>query len=106
MDMMKMMQQAKDMQDKMQTMQKELENVEVQGQSGGGMVVVTMTCKGQMRNIEIAPEAITPEDPEMLQDLIIAATNDAKAKGDETLAERTREMMASMGLPADVKLPF
>jgi len=106
MDMMKMMQQAKEMQDKMTAMQGELENVEVTGQSGGGMVNVTMTCKGQMRGIKIAPEVITPEDPEMLEDLIVAAVNDAKSKGDQMLADRTREMMGSMGLPGDIKLPF
>lgn len=106
MDMMKMMQQAKQMQDKMQQMQAELANVEVSGQSGGGMVNVTMTCKGEMRKVEIAPEVIDPTDSEMLGDLIVAACNDAKAKADQTMAQRTQEMMASMGLPGDIKLPF
>ena len=106
MDMMKMMKQAKEMQDKMQSMQADLANIEVTGTSGGGMVQTVMTCKGVMKDITISPEAIDPSDAGMLQDLIIAAVNDAKAKGDATLAERTKEMMASMGLPADVKLPF
>lgn len=106
MDMMKMMQQAKQMQDKMQTMQAELENVEVTGSAGGGMVTAVMTCKGMMKDIKIAPEVIDPNEADVLQDLIIAAVNDAKAKGDQTLAERTQEMMSSMGLPADIKLPF
>lgn len=106
MDMMKMMQQAKQMQDKMMQMQKDLENVEVTGQSGGGMVQTTMTCKGHMRSVKIAPEVITPEDPDMLEDLIVAAVNDAKTKADETLAQRTKDMMGSMGLPSDIQLPF
>ena len=106
MDMAKMMQQAKQMQDRMMQMQADLENVEVTGQSGGGMVVATMTCKGVMKDLKIAPEVIDPSDPDMLQDLVIAAVNDAKAKGDQTLAERTKEMMSSMGLPADMNLPF
>ncbi len=106
MDMMKMMKQAKEMQDKMQSMQGEMENIEVNGTSGGGMVTVTMTCKGTMRGIEIASDAIDPAEPEMLQDLIIAAVNDAKAKADQTMADRTKEMMSSMGLPADIKMPF
>jgi DNA-binding YbaB/EbfC family protein len=106
MDMMKMMQQAKEMQDRMTVMQQELEHVEVEGQSGGGMVTVTMTCKGHMRGIKLSPEIITPEDPEMLEDLIVAAVNDAKSKGDATLADLTKYMMGSMGLPADIKLPF
>ena len=106
MDMMKMMKQAKEMQDKMQRMQADLENVEVKGVSGGGLVETTMTVKGVMKDIRISPDVIDPADPEMLQDLVIAAVNDAKGKGEQTLAERTKEMMASMGLPADIKLPF
>jgi hypothetical protein len=106
MDMMKMMQQAKEMQNKMQKMQAELGNVEVTGQSGGGMVTVTMTCKGEMRKVEIAPEVMDPTDPEMVGDLVVAACNDAKSKADQTLAERTKEMMSSMGLPSNIDLPF
>jgi DNA-binding YbaB/EbfC family protein len=106
MDMMKMMAQAKEMQDKMMQMQKDLENVEVEGESGGGMVTVTMTCKGVLKGIKIAPEVISPTDPEMLEDLIIAAVNDGKSKGDAKLADETKSMMGSMGLPSDIKLPF
>jgi len=106
MDMMKMMQQAKEMQDKMMEMQKGLENVEVIGESGGGMVRVTMTCKGVMKGIKISPEVISPSDPEILEDLIIAAVNDGKSKGDGKLADETKAMMGSMGLPSDIKLPF
>jgi hypothetical protein len=106
MDMMKMMQQAKQMQDKMGQMQKDLENVEVTGQSGGGMVEAKMTCKKTMTGLKIAPEAIDPSDPSMVEDLVIAAVNDAVAKADEKMAEETKSMMSSMGLPADIKLPF
>ena len=106
MDMMKMMQQAKVMQDKMQQMQAELANVEVTGQSGGGMVVVTMTCKGEMKNVKIAPEVMDPTDPDMVGDLVVAACNDAKSKADKTLADRTKEMMQSMGLPGNIELPM
>jgi DNA-binding YbaB/EbfC family protein len=106
MDMMKMMQQAKEMQEKMQAMQAKLQEQEVVGQSGGGMVSVTMTCKGEMRDVKIAPEVIDPTDPEMLEDLIKAACNDAKAKADEKLADETKAMMGGMGLPSDMKLPF
>ena len=106
MDMMKMMKQAKEMQDKMQTMQADMENVEVVGTSGGGLVEVTSTCKGLMKNIKISPDVIDPNDPDMLQDLIVAAANDAKTKGDQAMADKTKDMMSSMGLPADVKLPF
>lgn len=106
MDMMKMMAQAKEMQTKMQDMQTKLAEQEVTGQSGGGMVVVTMTCKGEMRGVKIAPDAMDPSDPEMLEDLIKAACNDAKSKADEKMAEETKSMMGGMGLPGDMKLPF
>jgi len=106
MDMMKMMAQAKEMQTKMQDMQAKLAEQEVNGQSGGGMVTVTTTCKGEMKSIKIAPEVMDPTDPEMLEDLIKAACNDAKAKADEKMAEETKAMMGGMGLPGDMKLPF
>lgn len=106
MDMMKMMQQAKQMQDKMMNMKADLEKIEVVGQSGGGMVNATMTCGKKLKSIKIAPEVITPEDPEMLEDLVMAAVNDALNKADEKTAEETKAMMGGMGLPADIKLPF
>ena len=106
MDIAKMMQQAKQMQDKMQIMQDKLAEQEVTGQSGGGMVSIVTSCKGEVRSIKIAPEVIDPTDPEMLEDLIMAACNDAKAKADEKLAEETKAMMGGMGLPGDMKLPF
>lgn len=106
MDIAKMMQQAKQMQDKMQAMQDKMAEQEVTGQSGGGMVSVTMTCKGEMRRVKISPEVIDPADPEILEDLVKAACNDAKVKADEKMAEETKAMMGGMGLPADIKLPF
>jgi len=106
MDMMKMMKQAKEMQDKMMQMQADLENVEVIGQSGGGMVQATVTCKKTLKGLKISPDVITPDDPEMLEDLITAAVNDAMVKADEKTAEETKAMMGAMGLPADMKLPF
>ena len=106
MDMMKMMQQAKQMQDKMMKMKSDLENIEVIGQSGGGMVRATMTCGKQLKGLKIAPEVITPEDAEMLEDLVMAAVNDALNKADEKTAAETKAMMGGLGLPADIKLPF
>lgn len=106
MNIQQIMQQAKQMQDKMQAMQAKLADVEVTGQSGGDMVKVTQTCKGEVRGVKIAPEVIDPTDPEMLEDLIKAACNDAKTKADAKLAEETQAMMGGMGLPEDFKLPF
>ena len=100
------MQQAKVMQDKMQEMQEKLGGVEVEGGSGGGMVKVTMTCKGEVRGIDIDPSLIIAEEKEVLEDLIKAALNDTKAKADQKMADETQKMMGDMGLPEGVQLPF
>ena len=101
-----MMQQAKVMQDKMQEMQEKLGEIEVEGKAGGGMVTVTMTCKGEVRGLNIDQSLVDPNDKEVLEDLIKAALNDAKAKADQTMAEETQKMMEEMGLPAGAQLPF
>lgn len=106
MNIQKMMQQAKQMQDKMQDMQEKLGGVEVEGVSGGGMVKVTSTCKGEIRGIEIDESLIVPADKEVLEDLIKAALNDAKSKADQTMADETQQMMGDLGLPAGTQLPF
>ena len=106
MNIAKMMQQAKVMQEKMQEMQEKLGEIEVQGTAGGGMVTVTSTCKGEVRDLQIASDLIDPNDKEVLEDLIKAALNDAKAKADQTMAEETQKMMEEMGLPAGAQLPL
>lgn len=108
MNIQKMMQQAKQMQDKMQVLQEKLADVEVEGQSGGGVVQVVITCKGETRSISIDESLIVASEKDMLEDLIKAALNDAKSKADETMAEETQKMMSEMGLPASAAgaLPF
>ncbi len=108
MDIQKMMQQAKVMQDKMQAMQEKLGEVEVEGAAGGGVVNVTATCKGDIRAIKIDDSMMDLNEKEVLEDLIKAALNDAKAKADLKLAEETKAMMEEMGLPAGAagSLPF
>ncbi len=108
MDIQKMMQQAKVMQDKMQAMQEKLGDMEVKGSAGGGVVNVTATCKGEVRGIKIDDSLMDLNEKEVLEDLIKAALNDAKAKADLTLAEETKKMMQEMGLPAGAAggLPF
>ncbi len=101
-----MMRQMQDMQTKMADMQNRLGEMEVQGLSGGGMVVVTLTGKGEMRKISIDPKLIVPDDKEMLEDLIVAATNDAKGKAEKQVAEETEKMMGGLKLPPGFKLPF
>ena len=106
MNIAKMMQQAKAMQDKMQTLDAEMAHIVVEGSSGGGMVKVAMTCKGVVQSINIDASVLNPSDKEMVEDLVLAAMNDGRAKGDARVAEETQKMMASLGLPAGVKLPF
>ncbi len=106
MNIQQMMKQAQVMQQRMEQMQERLGDMEVEGMAGGGMVHIVMTCKGEVRKVAIRPEVINPDDRETLEDLVMAAVNMAKQKADATLAEETRKMMADMGMPADMKLPF
>lgn len=94
-----MMQKAQVMQKKMAALQEELAGVEVSGSAGGGLVQVVMTCKGAMRSLTIDPSLIDPNDKEMLEDMIKAACNDARAKADEKMATETQKAMSDMGLP-------
>lgn len=99
MNIQKMMQQAKAMQDKMQSLQEDLAKQEVTGESGGGLVRVTITCKGECRAISIDPSLLVAEEKEVTEDLVKAALNNAKGKADSRLAEETQKMMADLGLP-------
>lgn len=101
-----MMKQAQQMQSKMQEMQSRLADVEVSGQSGAGMVNVTVNGKGEMKKIKLDKAIVDPEDVEVLEDLIIAAFNDAKAKVEAYVAEETQKMMGGIKLPPGMKLPF
>jgi DNA-binding YbaB/EbfC family protein len=98
MNIAKMMQQAKAMQEKMGTMQEKMASVVVEGTSGGGLVKISMTCKGQCQSISL-DDALLKDDKQVLEDLIKAAINDAKGKADAKLAEETQKMMSELGLP-------
>ncbi len=100
MNIMKMMSQAKAMQDKMKDMQERLGHVIVEGAAGGGAVKLTMTCKGQCQSVTIDPSVIKADDKEMLEDLVLTAVNDARAKADSYMANETEKMMSELGLPA------
>jgi len=100
-----LMKQAQQMQAEMQKAQEEMAALTVQGQSGGGMVRITMTCKHQLTALEI-DDALLGDDKEMLEDLIIAAFNDAIRKVDITVQEKFSGMAAGLGLPPGIKLPF
>ena len=106
MDIMGMMKKAQAVQAKMKDVQEELERLEVEGQSGGGMVKVTLTAKGQMKAIALDPSLLTPGDREMAEDLIIAAHADARAKADRLVEEKMQAVTAGLPLPPGMKLPF
>lgn len=101
-----MMKQAQQMQAKMAEMQETLDKVEITGSAGGGMVSVTMTGKGEMRKVKIDPKLADPADVEVLEDLIVAAGNDAKQKVEAHVAEKMRELTGGLSLPPGMKLPF
>jgi DNA-binding protein YbaB len=69
------------------------------------MVDVVMTCRGEVRQVKIAPEIITPSDPETLEDMVMAAMNMARQNADQTMADETRKMMEELGIPTNVELP-
>ena len=106
MDIQQIMQQAQVMQTKMQELQERLGETETVGTSGGGMVSVRATCKGEIREIKIDDSLIKVEEKEMLEDLLKAAINDAKKNADTLLAEETQAMMKELGLPAGAQMPF
>ena len=103
-DMMKILQQAQQMQGRLQQIQDELAEKTVTATSGGGMVTVTADGKGQVRRLQIDPAAIDPTDVEMLEDLILAAVSEAQKKA-ASLAEEEMKKLAG-GLPLPFKLPF
>ncbi len=106
MDIMGMMKKAQEVQAKLQEAQEELGRLEVEGQAGGGMVRLTLSAKGELKGVRIDASLLTPGDKEMLEDLIIAAFNDGKAKADRVAAEKMQSLTAGLPLPPGMKLPF
>ena len=104
-DIMGMMKAAQEMQAKMQGLQQQIAEMTVEGRSGGGMVTVTLTGKGEMRGIKIDPSLVS-DDVSVLEDLIIAAHNDAKGKADTAANAKMQELTAGLPLPPGMKLPF
>jgi nucleoid-associated protein EbfC len=104
MDMMKLMKQAQQMQAKVAAMQAELEQAETEGQSGAGMVKVTLTGKGAMKAIAIDPSMMKEDEKEILEDLIIAAHNDAMQKNSRIMEEKMKTATAGLPIPPGMKL--
>jgi DNA-binding YbaB/EbfC family protein len=105
-DIMGLMKKAQAVQAKMKDVQEELERLEVEGQSGGGMVKITLNGKGQMKAVALDPTLMVPQDREMVEDLILAAHADARAKVDRLAEEKMQAVTAGLPLPPGMKLPF
>jgi DNA-binding YbaB/EbfC family protein len=105
-DIMGIMKQAQAMQTRMQEMQAELDKLEVEGRSGGGLVRVTLSAKGAMKGIVIDPSLLKADEKEILEDLIITAYTDARGKAEQLAEEKMRSLTAGLPLPPGFKLPI
>lgn len=100
-----LMKQAQQMQDNMRKMQDQLAQVEVEGQSGAGLVKAVVTCRNEVKRVTIDPSLLT-DDKDMLEDLVVAALNDALKRAETTASERMGGVTAGLPLPPGFKLPF
>ncbi len=105
-DLLGLMGKAKEMQAKFQAMQDEIAGLEASGQAGGGLVSVTLTGKFEMKALKIDPSLFKEDQVEILEDLILAAHNDAKARIEQLMQEKTQSLTAGLPLPPGMKLPF
>ena len=101
-----MMKQAQQMQAKMEETQRKLDEIAVEGASGGGMVKVVSSAKGDVKSVTIDPSIVDPADVEMIEDLVLAALNDAKSKAEAAMAEEMKSVTGGLQLPPGMKLPF
>ncbi len=106
MNINQLMKQAQQMQKKLVEAQSQVEELEVTGASGGGMVKITINGKGHAKSIEIASELINPNEKDILEDLIIAAINDANAKKEDEASKKMSELTGGLQLPPGFKMPF
>ncbi|HEX9465013.1 MAG TPA: YbaB/EbfC family nucleoid-associated protein [Alphaproteobacteria bacterium] len=101
-----LMKQAQQVQAKMAEMQEKLAAMEVEGAAGGGLVRATVTGKGELKRLKIEPSLVDPKDVEVLEDLIVAAVNDARGKIDALTADEMKKLTGGIPLPPGMKLPF
>jgi nucleoid-associated protein EbfC len=101
-----MMKQAQQLQKKMADAQEKLNSIEVEGIAGGGMVKILATAKGEVKRVMIDDSLLLKDEKEILEDLIVAAINDAKQKGEEVSQEEMKSLTGGMPLPPGMKLPF
>ena len=105
-DLMGIMKQAKELQEKMQGLQTEIAALEASGSAGAGLVTVVVDGKGGLKSVKIDPSLAKPEELEILEDLIVAAARDAKGKVEAQAERKMGELTAGLGLPAGLNLPF
>jgi len=105
-DMMGLMKKAQEMQARMQAVQLELEQTLVEGQAGAGMVRVSLTAKGQMKAVAIDPGLLKADESEILEDLLVAAHEDARKKAERITEEKMQSLTADLPMPPGMKLPF
>ena len=103
-DLMGMMQKVKELQEKMQQLQAELEVLEVVGTSGGGLVTVTLSAKGTMKKLAIDPSLMKPGEREIVEDLVVAAHADARVKAERLVEEKAKALTGGLPLPPGMKL--
>jgi DNA-binding YbaB/EbfC family protein len=103
-DFMGMMKQAAQLQSKMQALQAELDQIEVEGSAGGGMVSVTLTAKGDLKGIKIDESLLKPSEKEILEDLLVAAHADARRKAEAVVQDKMKEVTGGLPLPPGLKL--
>lgn len=105
-DIMGMMKKAQELQGRMQEFQDNLGNLIVEGRSGGGLVTVSMSGKGELRGLKIDPSLFKEDSVEILEDLIVTAHNDAKQKAESEVQSKMAEITAGLPLPPGMKFPF
>jgi len=103
-DFLGLMKQAAELKSKMETMQAQLDQIEVEGTSGGGLVSVKLSGKGEMKSVKIDDSLIKPSEKEIVEDLIVAAHADARRKAEELLQEKMKDVTGGLPLPPGMKL--
>lgn len=101
-----MMQKASQMKQKMQEMQERVQQIELTGEAGGGLVKCRVNGRFELKEVRIDPSIIKPEEAGMMEDMIVAAVNDARSKAEKLMGEETGKIMTELGLPAGLDLPF
>lgn len=101
-----LMKQAQEVQSRMAELQEKLASLEIEGSSGGGMVRVTLNGKGDVRRVKIEPSLLRPEEAEVIEDLVVAAAADARAKVERVSSEEMAKVTGGLQLPPGMKLPF